>query len=87
LSFDLLARHSSLDLILGLLKLKFKKDPMCHPCHHGKTVDASHPLVNKVMTKQPGELLHMDIVGLARVCSVGVKWYVLVVVDNFSRYS
>jgi transposase InsO family protein len=29
----------------------------------------------------------MDTVGPARVCSFGGKWYVLVVVDDFSRYS
>ncbi|WVZ89702.1 hypothetical protein U9M48_036071 [Paspalum notatum var. saurae] len=34
-----------------------------------------------------GELLHMDIVGPARVASVSGKWYVLVVVDDFSRFS
>ncbi|KAL5216534.1 hypothetical protein ABZP36_007935, partial [Zizania latifolia] len=41
----------------------------------------------QVMTSYPGELLHMDTVGPARVRSVGGKWYVLVVVDDFSRYS
>jgi transposase InsO family protein len=29
----------------------------------------------------------MDLVGLARVCSAGGKWYVLVIVDDFSRYA
>jgi hypothetical protein len=29
----------------------------------------------------------MDIVGLAPVRSAGGKWYVLVVVDNYSRYA
>ena len=29
----------------------------------------------------------MDTIGLARVHSVGGKWYVLVVIDDFSRYS
>ena len=29
----------------------------------------------------------MDTVGPARVCSFGGKWYVLVIVDDFSRYS
>jgi transposase InsO family protein len=50
-------------------------------------VAASHPLMNQVMTKEPGELLHMDTVGPARVRSDVGKWYVLVIVDNFSRYS
>ncbi|WVZ89700.1 hypothetical protein U9M48_036069 [Paspalum notatum var. saurae] len=40
-----------------------------------------------VMTSYPGELLHMDTVGPARVASVSGKWYVLVVVDDFSRFS
>jgi hypothetical protein len=39
------------------------------------------------MTKEFDELLHMDTVGLARVLSDGRKWYVLVIVDDFSRYS
>ncbi|WVZ58358.1 hypothetical protein U9M48_008637 [Paspalum notatum var. saurae] len=39
------------------------------------------------MTSYPGELLHMDTVGPARVASVSGKWYVLVVVDDFSRFS
>ena len=50
-------------------------------------VAASHPPMNQVMASRPGELLHMDTVGPARVRSVGGKWYVLVVVDDFSCYS
>ena len=87
LSFDLLARLSSMDLIQGLPKLKFEKDLVCHPCRHGKMVAASHPPVTQIMTSQPGELLHMDTVGPARVRSEGGKWYVVVVVDDYSRYS
>ena len=87
MSFDLLSRLSVLDLIRGLPKLKFEKDLVCAPCRHGKMVAASHPPVNQVMTEHPSKLLHMDTVGPARVCSVGGKWYVLVVVDDFSRYS
>ena len=33
------------------------------------------------------ELIHMDTVGPARVQSEGGKWYVLVIMDDFSRYS
>jgi transposase InsO family protein len=29
----------------------------------------------------------MDLVGPARVCSAGEKWYVLVIVDDYSRYA
>jgi hypothetical protein len=71
LSFDLLCRLSSLGLIQVLPKLKFEKDLVCHPCHHGKMVVTSYSPVSKVMTLQPGELLHMDTVGPSRVCSFG----------------
>ncbi|WVZ89951.1 LOW QUALITY PROTEIN: hypothetical protein U9M48_036296 [Paspalum notatum var. saurae] len=86
LSFDLLVRLSSMGLIRGLPKLKAEKDLVCHPCRHGKMVVASHTPVSQVMTSYPGELLHMDTVGPARVASVSGKWYVLVVVDDFSRF-
>ncbi|WVZ63659.1 hypothetical protein U9M48_013273 [Paspalum notatum var. saurae] len=87
LSFDLLVRLSSMGLIRGLPKLSDEKDLVCHPCRHGKMVAASHIPVSQVMTSYPGELLHMDTVGPARVASVSGKWYVLVVVDDFSRFS
>jgi hypothetical protein len=50
-------------------------------------ITASHFPVNIVMTEQPGQLLHMDIVGPSRVCSVGGKWYVIVTMDDYSCYS
>ncbi|WVZ71109.1 hypothetical protein U9M48_019730 [Paspalum notatum var. saurae] len=87
LSFDLLVRLSSMGLIRGLPKLRAEKDLVCHPCRHGKMVAASHIPMSQVMTSYPGELLHMDTVGPARVASVSGKWYVLVVVDDFSRFS
>jgi hypothetical protein len=67
--------------------LKFESDLVCALCHHGKMIAASHSPVNTVMTELPGQLLHMDTVGPSRVHSMGGKWYVLVVVDNYSRYS
>ncbi|WVZ63534.1 LOW QUALITY PROTEIN: hypothetical protein U9M48_013158 [Paspalum notatum var. saurae] len=87
LSFDLLVRLSSMGLIRGLPKLRAEKDLVYHPCHHGKMVAASHIPVSQVMTSYPGELLHMDTVGPARVALVSGKWYVLVVVDDFSWFS
>jgi hypothetical protein len=67
--------------------LKFKSDLVCAPCRHGKMIDASHSPVNTVMTEHPGQLLHMDTVGPSRVRSMGGKWYVLIIVDDYSRYS
>jgi hypothetical protein len=86
LSFDLVSHLSGLDLVRGLPRLKFEKDLVCAPCRHGKMVATPHPPLADVMTERPTELLHMDLVGPARVRSVGEKWYVLVVVDDYSRY-
>jgi transposase InsO family protein len=60
---------------------------VCAPCRHAKMVAFSHPPLTNVMTERPCELLHMDLVGPARVRSAGGKWYVLVVVDDYSRYA
>jgi hypothetical protein len=50
-------------------------------------VASSHlPLID-VMTVRPCKLLHMDLVGLARVGSTGGKWYVSIVVDDYSLYA
>ena len=87
LSFDLLSCLCGLGLVRGLPKLKYQKDLVCAPCRHGKMVAASHPPLTSVMTERPCELFHMDLVGPARVCSAGGKWYVLVIVDDYSRYA
>jgi transposase InsO family protein len=87
LSFDLLYRLSGLGLLRRLPVLKFESDLVCAPCHHGKMTIAFHSLVNTVMTEHPRKLLHMDSIGPSRVHSIGGKWYVLVIVDDYSRYS
>jgi transposase InsO family protein len=67
--------------------LKFESDLGCALCCHGKMIAISRSLVNPVMTEHPGQLLPMDTVGPSRVHSMGDKWYVLVIVDEYSRYS
>jgi hypothetical protein len=86
-SFYLLSRLSKVNLVRGLPRLRLEKELVCAPCRHAKIVASSHPPLTDVMTERPCELLHMDLVGLARVRSMGGKWYVLVVVDDYSRYA
>jgi transposase InsO family protein len=66
--------------------LKFESDLVCATCRHGKMIVASHSPVNTVMTEHSGQLLHMDTVGPSQVRYMGGKWYILVVVDDYSRY-
>jgi hypothetical protein len=67
--------------------LKFESDLVYTPCRHGKMIAASHSPVNTMMTEYIGQLLHMDTVGPSRIHSMGGKWYVFVVIDDYSRYS
>jgi transposase InsO family protein len=67
--------------------LKFESDLVCAPCRHGKMIAAFHSPVNTVMIEHPEQLLHMGTVGPSRVRSMGSKWYILVIIDDYSRYS
>jgi transposase InsO family protein len=67
--------------------LKFESDLVCALCRHGKMIAASHSPVNTVMIEHPRQLLHMDTVGPSQVRSMGGKWYVLVIIDDYSCYS
>jgi hypothetical protein len=67
--------------------LKFESNLVCAPCHHGKMIATSHSSVNTVMNEQPRQLLHKDTVGPSRVRSMGGKWYVVVIIDDYSHYS
>jgi hypothetical protein len=87
LSFNLLCWLSGLGLLWGLPLLKFESVLVCAPCRHGKMIAASHSLINIVMTEHTGQLLYMDTIDPSRVRSMGGKWYVLVIVDDYSRYS
>jgi hypothetical protein len=81
-----LSRLSKLNLVREFPRLRLEKELVCAPCRHAKMVASSHSPLTDVMTERPCELLHMDLVGPARVRSAGGKWYVLVVVDDCSRY-
>jgi hypothetical protein len=83
----LLCQLSGLGLLRGLLLLKFESNLVCAPYRHGKMIVVSHSPVNTVMTEQLRELLHMDTISPSWVCSMGGKWYVLVIVDYYSHYS
>jgi hypothetical protein len=74
-------------LVRGLPRLRLEKELVCATCGRAKMVASSHPPLTDVMTERPCQLLHMDLVSSARVRSAGGKWYVPVVVDDYSRYA
>jgi transposase InsO family protein len=66
--------------------LKFESDLVCAPYRHGKMIDVSHSLVNTMMIEHPGQLLHIDTIGPSRIHSMRGKWYILIIIDDYSRY-
>ncbi|GJS09664.1 retrovirus-related pol polyprotein from transposon TNT 1-94 [Tanacetum coccineum] len=87
LNFGTINDLTKLDLVDGLPKFKYGKDHLCSACERGKSKKASHPpkLIPSDYSKL--ELLHMDLCGPMRVASVNGKKYILVIVDDFSRFT
>ncbi|GJU65507.1 retrovirus-related pol polyprotein from transposon TNT 1-94 [Tanacetum coccineum] len=79
-----LARHG---LVRGLPKLKFKKDHLCSACAMGKSKKHLHNPKSKVTNQEKLFLLSMDLCGLMRVQSINGKKYILVIVDDYSRFT
>ncbi|GJS82878.1 retrovirus-related pol polyprotein from transposon TNT 1-94 [Tanacetum coccineum] len=79
-----LARH---DLVRGLPKLKFEKDHLCSACAMGKSNKKPHKPKSKDTNQEKLYLLHMDLCGPMRVASVNGKKYILVIVDDYSRFT
>nr|GFB03190.1 hypothetical protein [Tanacetum cinerariifolium] len=75
------------NLVQGLPKMKFKKDHLCFACEQGKIHQKHHKSKMAFALNKLLYLLHMDLCGPMRVQSINGKRYVLVVVDDYSRYT
>ncbi|GJR13509.1 retrovirus-related pol polyprotein from transposon TNT 1-94 [Tanacetum coccineum] len=87
LNFDTNNLLSKNDIVTGLPKLKFVKDHLCSSCELGKAKRKSFKTKTTPSTKRRLHLLHMDLCGPMRVESINGKKYVLVIVDDYSRYT
>ncbi|GJU18712.1 putative reverse transcriptase domain-containing protein [Tanacetum coccineum] len=79
--------YSKKDIVTGLPKLKYVKDQLCSSCEMSKAKRSSFK--SKVVPSSKGRLnlLHMDLCGPMRVASINGKKYILVIVDDYSRYT
>nr|GEX89395.1 putative ribonuclease H-like domain-containing protein [Tanacetum cinerariifolium] len=87
LNFDTINDLDENDLVSGLPKFKYAKEHLCPSCEQGKRKRASHPPKPVPNLKRQLHLLHMDLCGPMRVASINGKRYVLVTVDDYSRYT
>nr|GEV04154.1 copia protein [Tanacetum cinerariifolium] len=71
----------------GLPKMKFKKDHLCSACEQGKIHRKHHKYKTAFASNKPLYLFHIDLCGPMSVESINGKRYVLVIVDDYSRYT
>ncbi|GJZ44734.1 retrovirus-related pol polyprotein from transposon TNT 1-94 [Tanacetum coccineum] len=75
------------DLVRGLPRLKFEKDHLCSACQLGKSKKHTHKPKTKNTNLEVLNTLHMDLCGPMRVQTINGKKYILVIVDDYSRFT
>ncbi|GJX91898.1 putative ribonuclease H-like domain-containing protein [Tanacetum coccineum] len=75
------------DLVIGLPKLKYSKDHLCPSCKQGKSKKKSYKPKPVLNSRNKLHVLHMDLCSPMRIKSINGKRYILVIVDDYSRYT
>nr|GFB62802.1 retrovirus-related Pol polyprotein from transposon TNT 1-94 [Tanacetum cinerariifolium] len=87
LNFGAINHLARQGLVRGLLKLKFEKDHLCSACAIGKSTKKTHKSKSEDTNQEKLYLLHMDLCGSMHVESVNGKKYILIIVDDYSRFT
>nr|GEU73812.1 hypothetical protein [Tanacetum cinerariifolium] len=87
LNFGAINHLARQGLVRGLLKLEFEKDHLCSACTMGKSTKKTHKPKSEDTNQEKLYLLHMDLCGPMHVESVNGKKYILVIVDDYSRFT
>ncbi|GKD95588.1 retrovirus-related pol polyprotein from transposon TNT 1-94 [Tanacetum coccineum] len=87
LNFSTLNKLAKDGLARGIPKLKFKKDHLCSACALGKIKKSSHQPKPEDTNQEKLYLLHIDVCGPMRVESINGKKHILVIVDDYSRFT
>ncbi|GJW11849.1 retrovirus-related pol polyprotein from transposon TNT 1-94 [Tanacetum coccineum] len=74
-------------LVRGPPKLKFEKDHLCSAYAIGKSKKKPHKPKSEDTNQEKLYLLNMDLCGPMCVASVNGKKYILVIVDDYSRFT
>ncbi|GJW27453.1 retrovirus-related pol polyprotein from transposon TNT 1-94 [Tanacetum coccineum] len=87
LNFDTINDLARKDLVRGLPRLKFEKDHLCFACQLGKSKKYTHKLKSKNTIIEVLHTLHKDLCGPMRVQSINGKRYILIIVDDYLRFT
>ena len=86
-SYKHLSIVSKYESVLGIPKISRVNNVVCGPCQLRKQTKAKHLGTQTSDTSRPLELLHLDFMGPTRTESFGGKRYIMVVVDDCTRYT
>nr|GEV88971.1 hypothetical protein [Tanacetum cinerariifolium] len=75
------------DLVRGLPRLKFEKDHLCSSCQLGKRKKHTHSPKTKNTNLEFLNTLHIDLCRPMRVQTINWKKYILVIVDDYMRFT
>ncbi|GJX36627.1 retrovirus-related pol polyprotein from transposon TNT 1-94 [Tanacetum coccineum] len=87
LNFDYINLLSKKDVVNCLPNLKYVKDQLCSSCKVSTAKRSSFNTKIVPSSKRQLNLLHMDLCSQMRVASINRKKYILVIVDDYSRYT
>nr|GEX02035.1 ribonuclease H-like domain-containing protein [Tanacetum cinerariifolium] len=87
LNFDYINLLLKKDIVIGLPKLKCVEDQLCSSCELSKAKRSSFKSKAVPSSKGKLNLLHMDLCSPMRVASINGKKYILVIVDDYTRYT
>jgi hypothetical protein len=87
LNFTDMMKIAGKDIVKGLPKIEKIGKGICGSCQLGKQTRAAHKKTSGIQTSRNLELLHMDLMGPTRTASLSGERYILVIVDDFSRYT
>nr|GEV25639.1 copia protein [Tanacetum cinerariifolium] len=75
------------DLLIGLPRLKFEKDHLCSACQLEKSKKHTYSPKTESTNLEVLNTLHMDLCGPIRVQKINGKKYILVIVDDYTRFT
>ncbi|KAI3690626.1 hypothetical protein L2E82_48771 [Cichorium intybus] len=87
LNFGYINKLIANDLVRGLPLLKLDNETLCAACEGGKLSKSSHKSIPESSVSEPLELLHIDRCGPAKTQSIKGKKYILVIIDDYSRFT
>jgi len=80
-----LNKLKSKDLVSGLPKIKFENNRICNACQKGKQTRSYFKLKDVFSSKNPLDILHMDLFGPSRTASlfeICMHWSLLMIYED-----